>query len=398
MTNQSSFFSGRNTEEWFNQILSESDEQLIKRKKESFKKIISSCSRGVVLFGAGSIGKKILHSLRKNQIEPLAFIDNDERKQGKNLDGVTIYSPQQGVEKFGIDCFFLVSAWSAKFSFRLAVNQLTSLGVQKIEHSLPLMWNDDIKILPNYALDHPEKILLNKDAILHAFQLLGDEKSRRVFVDNITIRLLGDFNFASDVEDWPATDIFNELDQEVIVDAGAFDGDTVVEFMDRFREKIWKIYAVEPDSNNFIKLQERVALFPNNLREKVILCKIALGSEVAKVSFSSQGTMASSINGNGTTTVDCMTIDQAFSQPRPTYVKLDIEGGEVEALKGATQTLQDSPIVWSVTTEHRFDDIWKIPTLIKSINPALNIFLRSHGNEGWDLICYAVPNSRLNKS
>ena len=46
--------------------------------------------------------------------------------------------------------------------------------------------------------------------------------------------------------------------------------------------------------------------------------------------------------------------------------------------------------------EHKYDDIWRIPLFIKSISNDYNFYLRSHGFEGIDLTCYAIPNTKIN--
>jgi hypothetical protein len=87
-------------------------------------------------------------------------------------------------------------------------------------------------------------------------------------------------------------------------------------------------------------------------------------------------------------------LDEVFIQEPPTYVKLDIEGGEMDALKGSQRLIREAATIWGVTTEHRMTDLWRIPLFFRSLSNDYDFFLRCHGYEGVDLICYAVPLNR----
>jgi hypothetical protein len=78
------------------------------------------------------------------------------------------------------------------------------------------------------------------------------------------------------------------------------------------------------------------------------------------------------------------------------YVKIDVEGAELSALAGAKRIIKKGKSIWAFTMEHKYDDIWRIPLFIKSISNDYNFYLRSHGFEGIDLTCYAIPNTKIN--
>ncbi|MFM2378710.1 MAG: hypothetical protein RLZZ143_1288 [Cyanobacteriota bacterium] len=50
----------------------------------------------------------------------------------------------------------------------------------------------------------------------------------------------------------------------------------------------------------------------------------------------------------------------------------------------------------TVCAYHCQDHLWQIPLFLHSLSSQYRFFLRPHGVEVWDLICYAVPVSRLN--
>jgi hypothetical protein len=79
---------------------------------------------------------------------------------------------------------------------------------------------------------------------------------------------------------------------------------------------------------------------------------------------------------------------------KPTYVKMDIEGSEPEALAGARKIVAEHSPVLAISCYHRQDHLWKIPLQIASLNPNYRFHLRPHDLEMWDLICYAIPPGR----
>ena len=94
--------------------------------------------------------------------------------------------------------------------------------------------------------------------------------------------------------------------------------------------------------------------------------------------------------------VNCVTLDDALAGAEPTYVKMDIEGAELERVeRRARGTIQRHDPVLAICTYHVQDHLWKIPLLIQSMHSNYSFFLRPHLLEGWDLVCYAIPKTRL---
>ena len=181
-------------------------------------------------------------------------------------------------------------------------------------------------------------------------------------------------------------------DAEVFVDCGAYDGDSIRSFLDQPIKAFKRIYGFEPDPSNFRKLEEQVSLCTE--RESIMLQCAAVGDHAGTVTFSGDGNEASSV-GNGDMVVNCVTLDEVFSGTEPTYIKIDIEGAELDALNGARAVIERCSPVLAVCAYHQQDHLWKIPLLIQSMNPHYSFFLRPYLVEGWDLVCYAIPKSRL---
>ena len=74
---------------------------------------------------------------------------------------------------------------------------------------------------------------------------------------------------------------------------------------------------------------------------------------------------------------------------------MDIEGAEPDAIRGASRAIEAEAPILTVCSYHQQDHLWTIPLLIHSIRPDYRFFLRPHLLEVWDLVCYAVPETRL---
>ena len=88
-------------------------------------------------------------------------------------------------------------------------------------------------------------------------------------------------------------------------------------------------------------------------------------------------------------------LDELARGVAPTYIKMDIEGAEVEALVGARTLISTWHPLLAICLYHRQSDLWRIPLLIHSLYPGYSHFLRAHEPDGWQTVGYFVPPGRL---
>ena len=79
----------------------------------------------------------------------------------------------------------------------------------------------------------------------------------------------------------------------------------------------------------------------------------------------------------------------------PTYIKMDIEGAELEALWGARRILKEHSPVLAICAYHTSDHLWQIPFLIHAIQPDYKLYLRRYAEGAFELVWYAVPVDRV---
>ncbi len=187
---------------------------------------------------------------------------------------------------------------------------------------------------------------------------------------------------------------FNELtfvvdsEEEVFVDCGAFNGDTVIKYVSFVGEKYKKIYAFEPSEKNVLKLKENVCHLPN-----VEVVNKGLWKEEAILEFEEDGS-ASQIVGKGRIQVPVTTIDKVLQGEKVTFIKMDVEGSELESLEGAEETIRRNFPKLAICCYHKKDDIVNLYRYISNFSNEkmeYHFYLRHHSNSAYETVLYAIP-------
>ena len=381
-------------------LLEEPIDEAVRRESLAFDEMSGRFGKSLVLFGAGGLGRKTLAGLARVNIRPIAFSDNNPNLWERQIDGIPIMSPAEAARRFGDTAAFVVTIWRAGGGHRFSHTreQLKRLGCSCIASFAHLFWKYPQIFLPYYCLDLPHKVISGRQEVLAAYELLAEEESRREYIAQLRFRLFLDFDglpSPSKSAQYFPEDLFHLHSRETFIDCGAFDGDTLRAFLGRTNHLFQKIHAFEPDPVNFRKLQAFLPGLAPEVRSRIILHRTAAGEYTGQVGFSATGDASASAEATATDKVDCAPLDGILSAEAPTYVKLDIEGAEMDALKGAAGVIRQHQPVLAVSVYHQQDALWRIPLYLKTLFSGYQFFLRPHNEEGWDLVCYAIPEGRL---
>lgn len=183
-------------------------------------------------------------------------------------------------------------------------------------------------------------------------------------------------------------DIFPPVDDEVFVDAGAFDGQTESEILKWGGSNIKRIYAFEADPANFE--QCKTYYEEHGLTEKVTFIGKGLWKEHAIMRIGNgQRSAGSQISSEGKNEIEVTTLDDEIGDENITFIKMDIEGAELNALKGAKRTIVKYKPRLAICIYHKPEDIYEIPEYILSIVPEYRFWIRHYATDGSETVLYA---------
>ena len=345
-------------------------------------------NRPVVIFGAAKMGKVFLELCRKNGIVIVAFCDNDWRKQGTNVGGVPVLDVQMLNENFSKNAQIII----ASVQDELIMAQLKKMYFKKVwSYSFFLTLYPKKFFAFAHTSDFNEKYK-NKSEIFLAFSLLSDMQSKQVFLYILLYRLTLDKTYIQRIKKKESKVYFDgsvlELtNNEVFLDGGAYDGDTLDSFTRVTNNKFSHVYCFEPDSSSYNDL--RVFVDKSNEKARITCIKEGLGEKRKTVKFTNEGNLQSAVNETGSTIVNIVPIDDYLNK-KITMIKLDIEGYEKQALSGAKKVIKKYHPKLAICSYHYQEDLWKIPLLIRSIDPNYKLYLRHYNSEIFETICYGV--------
>ena len=175
-------------------------------------------------------------------------------------------------------------------------------------------------------------------------------------------------------------------DHERFVDCGVLDGETSLNLLELRKGQVEKIWMFEPDKNNILKVK-------NSFKDKVVDYEIVekgVWSCQTKLHFNSRGDGCACIDNNGEDVIETIKLDDVLMDCNPTFIKMDIEGAEYEALKGAENIIRKYHPKLAISVYHKPEDIFELPSLILEYNPGYKIYLRHYSLTSSETILYAI--------
>lgn len=356
-----------------------------------------------VLYGAGVEGIEFANVLAFGQCSPVCFCDKN--KSGMEpYTGLSIISPNQLLDQYQ-DTNIVISS---------------SMYREEIEHDLSALGVPQSRILPRRLLfllllqlcsegtvtfgkylkrSHylmlfnalNEMVTDENEAQFtgcrQTYDWLSDEYSKEVFLDYLKLCFI-----ASPVKPSPLNmqyfdPVMDLNDKEVFVDCGAYTGDTAETFMRKVNNRYRHYFAFEPDPNNF----KTASAFLKEKPATTIIPK-GLWSCDTKLCFKEGYASCSTVTEEGEVAVEVTSIDHYFSDKElvPTIIKMDIEGSELEALKGAENIIRQYKPKLAICIYHKPQDLYEIPQFIKSCRSDYKLYIRHYTDTFAELVMYAI--------
>jgi len=236
----------------------------------------------------------------------------------------------------------------------------------------------------------PSFIVENDVFLRRFYDDLGDQHSKASFVAYLLSKTRQDMKYLPPVFDkyqYFPKDLIRLTDRESYVDCGAFTGDTIADFLQASGGVYERIWAVEPDRLNYEKL---IQYIENERLFNIEAVNKGVYSHAGYLPFQEEGSMLSMVINASDRYVDVDTIDHITDGKPVTYIKLDVEGVELQALKGAEQTIRTFKPVLGISIYHKEDDLITIPSYVKAIVPEYAFYFRVHKKLAIDTVLYAM--------
>lgn len=173
-------------------------------------------------------------------------------------------------------------------------------------------------------------------------------------------------------------------EDEIFVDCGCYDGQTSKNFIAWCKDQYKHIYAFEAETDKIGQCKEALPA------DKATIYPCGVWKEQGKLNFSKGLQLASHISEDGDIEIPVDSLDNVLGDKKVTFIKMDIEGAELQALQGSEKIIRANHPKLAICVYHRPDDIFEIPQLLLEYNPNYTFYLRHYSWRGVDTILYAI--------
>lgn len=343
--------------------------------KTHFLEYLKNTDLPTVMYGTGNGAEKLYNELKKYGIVIDDFFASDGFKKGKIFCGKEVLHFEDITKKY--------EKFNIVLGFATEIPELINF-IKDLKNQV-----DGRLLMPEVPVFGDgfvtEDFLKEKQADIDLlFSYLADEQSKKVLNGLIDFKTSGDIDTLFRIET-PKQEIYENIfhfsDDEIFIDAGAYDGDTIKEFLENVNS-YKKIIAFEPAEKNFNKLKSNIK------GDNILFYNSAIGEKKSTAFMNEKGGRNPYLINDGKFQVPVVTLDEIVENA--TYIKYDVEGYELAAIEGSKRLIATYPKL-SISIYHKLGDFIDIPLYIKKIAPEYKLYLRHHTYlPSWETILYAV--------
>ncbi len=337
---------------------------------------LKSTDKPILLYGMGNGADMIIEVLNSLGLDFADTFASDEFVRGHYFHGKRVLKFSEAKEKYGD--FIILMTFAVHDEATLHKVRQMSEEYELYSPTVPIAGKE---------LFTAEYLRENSHSFRKAYDMLSDEQSKRVFIDVLNFKISGktEYLFSCQSEKSEVYENILKLNKdEVIVDLGAYDADTIREFLSVTDGNYKKIYAFEPDAKNFKKLLKKTEHLTD------IECfNIGAWDKKDRLFFNKKGGRSSHRDTTGIS-IDFDSVDNRI-RDNVTFIKMDIEGAELRALEGARSTIIEHRPKLYVCAYHRNEDMFALPFKIKELYEGYKIYFRHHPYiPAWESNFYAT--------
>lgn len=349
----------------------------LEAKENLILKACREASETIYIYAAGTMAKRMADGLLHEQIPVAGFlVDPDYWREGESYRDIPILNIEE-TNLSDDDLVIIAKQWYDESKVAHIRMQAKTIVMDMTS----FFFTDDN---PDYGF-----VEKNLELFENTYDMLADDKSRRHMRAWLNQKISGDFKYLEDIweeNQYFDSDIVDFTRIHAFVDCGAYDGDSYRSFLENYKRNVGCefagiAYLLEPESYEMCLLKcgedKRCKIYP-----------LGAWEEKDSLSFSAQGT-TSMVSKDGANIINVDTIDHILGGGAD-FIKMDIEGSELNALKGARNTIIANKPTLAICAYHRTDDLLKLPEYIGSLCPDYKFYLRAHCKYTTELVLYAT--------
>ena len=337
---------------------------------------LKQSTKPIVLYGMGNGADKIISVLDRYDIKISGVFASDGFVRQKTFHGFPVTDYKTAKETFG-DMIVLVCFGS---SLPDVIANIKRIAEDQELYAPDVPVYGDVLFNEEYAIE-------NKDRLQWVYNHLADDTSKKVFECAVMYKLTGKIDYLFDCQTSPDEIYENILsfgETETYFDLGAYRGDTVEEFLSVVKDYS-KIIAVEPDKKTYNKL----CLATEDVKN-IKNINACISDVDGEIQFEMNGSRGSTI-AKGSNSITSVTIDTLSQEQVPTYIKMDIEGAELAAIKGGAKTITEHKPKMQIAAYHRSEDLITLAEAVLNLHPDYKIYLRHFPSlPCWDMSYYLI--------
>ncbi|MGN6714465.1 MAG: FkbM family methyltransferase [Anaerocolumna jejuensis] len=368
-------------------------EDLYESSIEEFKARIEAFGE-IVIWGCGNNGNLMYKYLDDLGLTDKInnFIDNDKKKWGNKYNGKEIISPFEVIKKYKNNPRFIIviaSRYVVEIKTQLLESGIAeeNIDVQGLFIAMNKLKQGDI---------HPyEEIFSHIEECEKVYSLLEDDISQKVYLSILNSKISMNNKYMKGIASPWFKQYFDDFitftESETFCDCGSYNGDTLEQFI-KLIPKYNKYIAFEADVNIFNELVDKLEKCKY---DNVLAYNVACWSKKDDLNFQSEQ-RTGHISDSGNLSIPADSLDNILQGARVTFIKMDIEGAEEEALIGAKNLIATHHPILAICVYHKMKDIYRIPLLMKDLYPDYKFYMRHYMDMyTYETVCYAIPKERL---
>lgn len=358
------------------EITSEQIHDIVKQSDSEIKEFVKNAKVGCVCYGDSLMIHGALAELLEDGFNVKYIIDDTPEKQGRIVDGIEVVSRKD--EKIRSEKYIIG----------------TNSSVKRLMDSLENWGAGRFVFMPfcKYSLwKHYDECVYIRD------QILEDKKSIEIYNLAMYAQMTDYYNIDStgygEGNQYFAIPEFDLLSGEHFIDIGAFVGDTLDDYVNH-SQVFGKYVGFEPGEEHIraIEIRKKRLCAEWSLPDDAIeIVRAGVGEQKGKAKLSSDYSGSSSrmtFDELEDAQIDIVKLDDYLAGQKVTFIKADIEGMEVQALRGARELIKNQKPKMAICIYHLPWDIYKIPMLVKELNCKYKFKIRLHSKDYQELVLY----------